>query len=112
LFPLSWLKRSSLWQKEIYFERKRFQNSSKGLPFFSKESNFSFPFQTETISKAICKTIWRPTSFQKGVAKWIFKVKSFVSTLPSTKCFQTKDPLAQFVLKSFDFTLRAKSFSK
>ena len=111
LFPLSWLKKSSLWQKETYFEQKRFQNSSKGLALFQKKAILA-SLSNWNDFKSYLQNNLKTNLISKGVAKWIFKDKSFVSTLSSTKCFQTKDPLAQFVLKSFDFTLRAKSFSK
>jgi hypothetical protein len=45
-----------------------------------------------------------------GVTILLPKNKKFA--FQSTKCFQTKDLLAQFCFKHFDFTLRGKYFSK
>jgi len=52
----------------------------------------------------------KTSSLSKGVTNSLPKNKSFA--FQSTKCFQTKDLLAPFCFNRFDFTLKAKSFSK
>ena len=107
--PYLLLVGKSFINKNNSISRKMISKLLERSSLFQKEAVL-VPFSTWFDFKSYMWNSLKTSLLSKGVTISLPKNKNVA--FQSTKCFQTKDLWLDFLLKAFEFTLRAKSFSK